>query len=115
MVDRTTQLNRYTVTYAFDGYPRIEYAEAISRIRETIAELDREEVAITFLGATLEINAAAQLTAITVRYEARNKGTIGRLNCRAGLPACGQPQRNDTDTTDHDRISHGQSAQLSSS
>lgn len=115
MTDRTSQLNRYTVTYTFNSYLRGEYAKAIARIRETITELHREGVEITFLGATLEINGAGQLITTTARYEAPTKGTIGRLNCRARLPACGQPQREDTDTTEPDGISHSQSAQLSNS
>lgn len=115
MSERTGELNRYTVTYAFSGYLRQEYTEAISRIRTTIEELHREEAEIAFSGATLDINEASQLITITARYEAPNKGTIGRLNCRAGLPACGQPQREDTDTTESDRVSHGRSAQLPNS
>lgn len=112
MSERPTQLNRYTVTYAFNGYPRVEYAEAISHICETIAELHREGGRIAFLGATLEINGTGQRSTITTRYEAPNKGTIGWLNCRAQLPACGQPQREDANTTESDGISHGRSAQL---
>lgn len=90
--DRTPSANRYTVTYEFNGYLRGEYAEAIAQIRETIAELRREELEVAFLGATLEINGAGQLTTVTARYMAPSKGTVGRLNCRAKLPACGSPQ-----------------------
>lgn len=100
MSDQTTQLDRYAVTYAFNGYLRGDYAEAVSRIRNTIEELHREQREIEFCGATLEINRAGQLITATAWYEAPNKGTIGRVNCRARLPACGQPERAEADTTD---------------
>lgn len=87
----------YTVTYAFNGYLRGEYSEAISRISETVAQLQREGVDIEFCGATQEINGAGQLIAVTARYEAPSKGAVGRLNCRACLPATGSPQRDEKD------------------
>jgi hypothetical protein len=83
---------RYTATYTFNGYLRGEYGKPIARISETAAEMRREGVDVEFLGATQEINAAGQLIAVTARYVAPSKGTIGRLNCRACLPASGSPR-----------------------
>lgn len=98
--DQTNQLNRYTVTYAFNGHLRGEYAEAISRILKTVGELHREGVEVEFLGATMDINRAGQPITIKARYEAPTKGTIGWLNYRARLPACGEPQRKEAATTE---------------
>lgn len=92
--------SRYTATYAFNGYLRGEYSEAISRITETVAQMQRENIEIEFHGATQEINGAGQLIAVTARYEAPSKGAIGRLNCRACLPASGPPQPGETDVTE---------------
>lgn len=102
MLDRTNKPDRYAVTYAFNGYLRGEYADPVSRIRDIIAELQREEVEIEFLGATLELNGSGQLIRAIVRYEAPTKGTVGRLNCRACLPACGEPQHEEADPTECD-------------
>lgn len=88
----------YTVTYVFNGYLRGEYSESISRISESITQLQREGVDIEFCGATQKINGAGQLIAVTARYEAPSKRTIGRLNCRACLPATGPPQHDGKDT-----------------
>jgi hypothetical protein len=63
----------------------------------------REGVDIAFLGATQEINGAGQLIEVTARYDAPDKGTVGRLNCRACLPACGSPQRTDETGSASDR------------
>lgn len=82
----------YTVTYAFNGYLQGEYSEAISLINETVAQLQREGVDIKFCGAIQTINSAGQLIRVTARYAAPSKGAIGRLNCRACLPASGPPQ-----------------------
>lgn len=84
---------RYTVTYAFDGYLNGAYAEAIERIREAEGRMSEEGERIDFLGATQEINAAGQLVEMSARYAASSKGTVGRLNCRARLPATGGPKR----------------------
>lgn len=83
---------RYTVTYAFNGYLNGAYAEAVERIDETVAAMRDEGIDIDFLGATQEINAAGQLVEMAARYEAPSKGEIGRLNCRACLPAAGGPR-----------------------
>jgi hypothetical protein len=89
----------YTVTYVFNGYLRGVYSESISRISETVAQLQREGVDIEFCGATQEINGAGQLISVTARYEAPSKGAIGRLNCRACLPATGPPQDDGKDAS----------------
>jgi len=84
--------SKYTATYTFNGYLRGEYAEAVSLISETVDRMREEGIDIAFLGATQEINGAGQLIELTARYDAPSKGTVGRLNCRACLPACGSPQ-----------------------
>lgn len=89
----------YTVTYAFNGYLRGEYSEAISRISETVAQLQREGVDIEFCGGTLNINSAGQLITATARFEAPSKGAVGRLNCRACLPASGSPEVDGNETS----------------
>ena len=93
----------YTVTYAYNGYLRGEYSDAISRISETVAQLQREEVDIEFCGATQQINGSGQLVTVTARYEAPNKGAIGRLNCRGCLPASGPPQKDGKETSNSAR------------
>lgn len=98
--DCAMQLNHYTVTYAFDGYLRGESSEAVPLITGTVTEMQRDGIAIEFLGATQEIDAAGQLVEVTARYAAPSKGTIGRLNCRARLPASGPPRRESTDATE---------------
>jgi len=85
--------SKYTATYAFNGYLRGEYAEPVSLISETVDRMREEGVDIAFLGATQKINGAGQLIELTARYDAPSQGTVGRLNCRACLPACGSPQR----------------------
>ncbi|MFC4360645.1 hypothetical protein ACFO0N_22120 [Halobium salinum] len=85
----------FEVTYMFNGYLRGEYNEAISLVTATVAEMQQEGIDIDFLGATQEFNAAGQLIEVTVWYMAPNKGTIGRLNCQACLPASGPPQQFD--------------------
>jgi hypothetical protein len=84
---------RYAVTYAFNGYLDGAYAVAVMRVRETLAEMRDEGIDVDFLGATQEINAAGQLVEMTARYAAPSKGAVGRLNCRACLPATGGPRR----------------------
>jgi hypothetical protein len=84
---------RYAVTYAFNGYLDGAYAEAIERIEEAVEQMRDEGERIDFLGATQEINAAGQLVEMSARYAAPNKGAVGRLNCRACLPASGGPRR----------------------
>lgn len=96
----------YTVTYAFNGYLRGEYSEAISRISETVAQLQREGVDVEFCGATLNINGTGQLITVSARYEAPSKGAIGRLNCRGCLPASGPPQ-DDGKEVSQSAIRHG--------
>lgn len=84
--------SRYTATYAYNGYLRGAYAESISRIRETAAEMRREGTDIEFLGATQRIDGDGQLIEVTARYEAPSKGAVGRLNYRACLPTSGSPR-----------------------
>lgn len=91
---------RYTVTYAFNGYLNGAYAEAVERIDEAVARMRDEGESIDFLGATQEINAAGQLVEMSARYAAPNKGAVGRLNCRACLPATGGPRRETTSRTE---------------
>ncbi|MEF8789683.1 MAG: hypothetical protein V5A61_06115 [Haloarculaceae archaeon] len=93
---------RYNVTYAFNGYLRGAYAEPVRLITETVAEMRREGVDIEFLGATQEINPSGQLIEATARYSAPSKGTVGRLNCRACLPASGPPQHEEVSRTGTD-------------
>jgi hypothetical protein len=95
--------NVYTATYAFNGYLRGNYAEAVSLITETAARMRREGAEIEFLGATQEINGAGQLIEVTARYAAPTEGTVGRLNCRACLPATGPPRRNEEDAPGAER------------
>lgn len=65
----------------------------------TVTEMQCDGIAIEFLGATQEIDAAGQLVDITARFAAPSKGTVGRLNCRGCLPASGPPQYENTDVT----------------
>lgn len=98
--DVMKSMRRYTCVYTFNGYLREEYAEAISLITETIADMQHEGINIKFLGATQEVNSTGQLTELTARYAAPTKGAIGYLNYRACLPASGQPQREKRDATE---------------
>lgn len=86
-------MTRYTVTYSFDGYPHPGHREPVTLISEAVAEMQQNGTDIVFLGATREFDPSGAVIQTTARYSASNKGTIGRLNCRASLPACGSPQR----------------------
>lgn len=92
MVDQNLKWNRYSVTYAFNGHLRQRSTDAISRIRETITELQDQGAPIEFLGATKVIDGDGHPTEMTVRYNALTKGFIAWLDYQAELPACGQPQ-----------------------
>lgn len=83
----------YEVTYAFNGYLPTQNSDVFSLIDETVEALQQAGVDVEFRGATQEINAAGQLVEASARYRAPCKGTIGRLNCRARLPASGPPRR----------------------
>ena len=89
----STAGRRYSVTYAFDSAHGESDEEPISLISETVAEMRDENVDIEFLGATQEVGPSGRTTELTARYSAPTEGTIGRLNCRASLPASGRPQR----------------------
>lgn len=89
-------VERYTVTYGFNGHLRRKADKAISLIGETVMGMQAEGIDIDFLGATGELNTSGQVIELTARYTAPNEGTVGRLNWRAGLPASGSPQRTDT-------------------
>lgn len=86
----------YRATYTFNGPRRQPPDEAISHIRETVTGMQDEGIDIEFLGATGEIDTAGKIVEVTARYRAPSEGVIGWLNWRAGLPACGSPQRTDT-------------------
>lgn len=96
MADRPHQTHRYTVTYAFSGNRRGASTDAISRIRETIAEHQHVGSTVEFLGATQTIDGDGHPSEVTVRYEATSKGSIAWLNWQAGLPACGPTQYDET-------------------
>lgn len=86
-------MTRYIVTYWFEGYPHSQHPEPVSLIAETVSDMQRAGIDIALLGATQEYDPSGRLTKTTAEYSAPTKGTIGRLNCRASLPACGSPQR----------------------
>lgn len=113
---RTHQPNRYTITYAFNGYLRGESTEPISRIREAITELQDKGAPIEFLGATQKIDGDGHPSEITTRYEAPTKGFIAWLNWQAQLPACGQPQIDEDHTAqpDHRNVAAAESDQVES-
>lgn len=100
MIDGSTNpRRRYTGVYAFSGSLSDRHADVVTLITETVAEMQRDGIDIEFLGATQELDSAGRVTEVTVRYAAPNKGTIGRLNCRARLPASEQPRRETDDST----------------
>lgn len=86
----------YKATYTFNGNRRQPPDEAISRIRETVMDMQDGGIDIKFLGATGEIDSAGKAIEVTARYSASSEGTIGWLNWRAELPASGSPERTDT-------------------
>lgn len=96
MTPKITSVKQYEVTYSFDRYLPRQYPGPITLITETIIGMTRDGIAIAFLGATQEIDPSGQLVETTARYSAPSKGAIGRLNCRAQLPASASPQRTDT-------------------
>jgi hypothetical protein len=91
--DDTAALNRYLVSYGFDEHRWDGHHDAIESVLRAVAGLQRKGVEIRFLGATQQLNATGRVVDITARYAAPNKGTVGRLNFRARLPANGAPQR----------------------
>ena len=91
---------RYTVTYTLSGHAWTECSDPIATITTTVAEMQTEGIEIDFAGATQEINADGNPIAVTARYTAPNKGTIGRCNWRSRLPASGPPlPARDSDST----------------
>lgn len=98
MTLETTATRQYSVTYTFNENLRQEHGDAVSLITETITEMQRDGIDIEFLGATQELNAVGRTIEVTARYTAPSKGTIGRLNCRARLPASAQPRREKVNT-----------------
>jgi hypothetical protein len=79
----------YEVTYAFNGYPRGDYGGIIDRTRRALSSLRAAGVDIRFRGATVELNKAGQVLAVSARFAAPDEGAVGRLNCRAVLPVSG--------------------------
>lgn len=91
-------MKHYTVAYEFNNFHH-EEDNPIPMITETVAKMEQNGIDIEFLGANLEIDDHGQIVAVTVRYTAQSKGTIGRLNCRTDLPASGPPQLTFRDET----------------
>lgn len=89
--DRRLSL-RTTQADDVDRFHYIRSTGAISRIRETIAELQDEGATIEFLGSTQTIDGEGHPIEITVRYTAPTKRYIAWLNWHAELPVCGPPQ-----------------------
>lgn len=100
MTFEITTTTQYSVSYVFSETLCGEYGDPVSLITETIAEMQCDGIDIEFLGATQELNAAGRITEVTARYTAPSKGTIGRLNCRARLPASAQPRRKKVNTSE---------------
>lgn len=96
---RTDVEESYRVTYAFNGHRCQTVDEAVSRIRETVGRMQEEGLDIELLGASGEVDTADHGIEVTARYAAPSKGTIGRLNTRARLPASGSPQRSGSKNT----------------
>lgn len=93
MPPRTLPPSRYAVTYVFSDDRRGEHDTAMARIDRTVAELQREGIAITCLGTTDAGETRASGAEMTVGYISPSKAAIGQLNYRTGLPASGAPQR----------------------
>lgn len=93
MTPDMTSVTRYEVTYSFDGYLAVQCPDPVPLITESVADMQRNGIPLAFLGATQEIDPSGHPIETTVRFSAPSKGTIGRLNCRARLPASGSPQR----------------------
>lgn len=91
--DDPTTPNHYTVSYCFRHQRREGHRDAVGLVLRAVAALQRQGVELRFLGATQELDATGRPVDVTVRFAAPSKGTIGQLNCLAGLPASGAPQR----------------------
>lgn len=89
----TDVVESYTATYAFNDNRRQTVDGIISSIRKTVMGMQDDGIDIELLGATGEFDVAGHVLELTARYTAPSKGTVGRLNTRAGLPASGSPQR----------------------
>ena len=83
--------NLYKVTYAFGKSARTEYRHPVATIIGAVRRMQNEDIEIEFVGGTQEVNANGYPIEVTARFTAPTKGTIGRWNCRTGLPASGPP------------------------
>lgn len=104
MVPGTPATDRYAVTYAFDEDHAGADPNPIDRIRRTVGSMQRDEELIAFRGAVQVVDEAGRSRLVTARYEASSKATIGRLNWRCELPACGSPRIIDADTVGTDGV-----------
>lgn len=85
-VRQNTYIAAYTINPAVSDSKR-----TVDDILTAVEELNEEGVSIEFLGARQTIDGDGNVVEITASYTAPTKGTIGRLNVRGELPACGTP------------------------
>lgn len=80
---------RYVVTCSFDESVNANGREALDRLFETILSLREEGIEIIHAESTLRSDHRGRVTEMEARIDAPTQGSVGRLACRARLPASG--------------------------
>lgn len=69
--------------------PFDDYEEMVHQLLTELETIRSEGADIKFQGVADRSVDAKQRELVAVRFAARSKGAIERLNCRTDLPACG--------------------------
>lgn len=81
--------NTYQVTCTFDEPGNGSGRDAIHRLLEAIGSLHDDGVEIIHAESTIRSDRHGTVTAMEAKIDAPTQGRVGRLACRAGLPASG--------------------------
>lgn len=80
---------RYVVTCSFDESVNANGRDAIDSFFEAIDSLRDEGIEIIHAESTFRSDHRGRLTEMEARIDAPTEGCVGRLACRARLPASG--------------------------
>jgi hypothetical protein len=72
------------VTYTFDTATNAASDDLVAQLDDVATRLRRDGVPIEFRGGIQRIDADGRVVELTARFDARTKGTVGRLNCHGG-------------------------------
>jgi len=97
----------YTVTYTFDTATNAASDDLVTRLDDVATRLRRDGVPIEFRGGIQRIDADGRVVEMTARFNARTKGTVGRLNCHGGYRRAGRRPVFDSNAVQRRRRSPG--------